>query len=63
MVSFRASVYSLIQVRMKNSEDWPKAEVISIRQVHSIFFLFPSRIQTSLLAPGESCDAVLCALC
>ena len=48
---------------MKNSEDWPKAEVISIRQVDSIFFLFKPRIPIRLLASGESRDAVLCALC
>ena len=27
-----------LPVRMKNTEDWPKAEVISIRQIKGIFF-------------------------
>ena len=35
------------QVRMKNSEDWPKAEVISIRQVFPL--VAPSLRNTRLL--------------
>ena len=60
---------------MKNSEDWPKAEVISIRQVfplvapslritHSFKFVIFSKdldIQTFVL--GQGGDAILCSLC
>ena len=28
-----------LPVRMKNTEDWPKAEVISIRQIKGRYFL------------------------